>query len=439
MKRAIVLSGGGTRGAYELGVWRALRTLSVDYDLVTGTSIGSINGALMATDDFDGCEALWANIKMEDLMADGITIAGSVTDTMEDFYNQKQSLRPYLKKYLKNKGLDNSPFPGFVERYISEERVRASKKDFGLVTVQFPSLTPFQLPKDQIPKGLLKDFVIASSSVFPVFPMHRIGEETYLDGCYYDNLPIDLAVNMGATDIIAVDLHTSLQHPNHARRPYVTTIHPTRELGGVLEFDPKRIRENVKTGYRDALKTFGKIKGFTYYFKPESLDHLGNEIERFCYTMARGEALIMETSKNKLEQAGDIYRMFHLFEEYTTNRRVTKEDYFIRAAEICGDIYGFDQTKLYDMEEFCKELTARLEPAEHYPDAALFGAEQKPRAVLKRLADLKMKSDSVYLTGCLYYASASGVIDFKRQLEVLSYLPHEVAAALFLHSIRAER
>ena len=46
-KLAIVLSGGGARGAYEMGVWKALKRMHVKYDIVTGTSIGSINGLLM--------------------------------------------------------------------------------------------------------------------------------------------------------------------------------------------------------------------------------------------------------------------------------------------------------------------------------------------------------------------------------------------------------
>ena len=47
MKRAIVLSGGGSKGSYEIGVWKALRRLHIEYDIVTGTSIGALNGALM--------------------------------------------------------------------------------------------------------------------------------------------------------------------------------------------------------------------------------------------------------------------------------------------------------------------------------------------------------------------------------------------------------
>ena len=67
MKRAVVLSGGGTKGAYELGVWQALRELGLDYQIVTGTSIGSINGAMMAAGDYEKCDAMWRNMSMGDL------------------------------------------------------------------------------------------------------------------------------------------------------------------------------------------------------------------------------------------------------------------------------------------------------------------------------------------------------------------------------------
>lgn len=66
MKRGIALSGGGTKGSYELGVWKALRELGIEYQIVTGTSIGSINGALMTTGDFERAEELWNTITMEE-------------------------------------------------------------------------------------------------------------------------------------------------------------------------------------------------------------------------------------------------------------------------------------------------------------------------------------------------------------------------------------
>ncbi len=430
MKRAIVLAGGGTKGAYECGFWRALRELNYDYSIVTGTSIGSINGAMMTAHAYEQCVEMWDSLVMEDMMEDGINLSNK----MEDFYNQNKALGPFLKKYVKNKGADISPFSDWIERNISEEEVRKSKVNYGLVTVQFPGLKPYMLQKKDIPEGMLKDYIMASSAIFPVFPMHKIGEETYLDGCYYDNLPIDLAIEMGATDIIAVDLHNTPQHPNYASRPYITYVTPNRDLGGILDFDHERIRKNMEMGYQDGLRTFGKLKGFRYYFTLSGFRSMRKPIERLCQSIAIGESLIMRNSVNRVAKAGDIYRMFHELEDHTGNHTLNKEDYFIRAAEICGEIFEVPWEKIYDIRDFAKELKNRLNTAEAYPDAAIF-TKKASRGIYKKLAELKLHNNGVYLTGCLYYAMKNEQIDFENQLGVLSYLPHELAAALFLLAI----
>ena len=55
--KAIVLSGGGAKGAYQIGVWKALRKLHYQYDIVTGTSVGALNGAFFVQGNYK--EALW--------------------------------------------------------------------------------------------------------------------------------------------------------------------------------------------------------------------------------------------------------------------------------------------------------------------------------------------------------------------------------------------
>ena len=430
MKRAIALSGGGTKGAYELGVWKALLQLDVDYQIVTGTSIGSINGALMAMHAYEQCVKMWENLVMEDMMSDGI----EVTSKIEDFYNQKKALKPFLKKYFKNKGADISPFAELVARMVDERAVRESSVDYGLVTVQVPSMNPFMLSKKEIPDGLLSDYILASSAIFPVFPLHKIGEETYIDGCYYDNLPIDLAISMGATDIVAVDLHTTPAHPNYAKRPYVKYIKPSRELGGILDFDHDRILANAKMGYQDALKAYGELKGFLYSFTPKSVSKMKKQVERLSVSMAMGESILMRNNQNRIAKAGDIYRMFHELEEHTDGKTLTKEDYFVRAAEICGEIFEMDVTQVYDLCEFARSMREKIDTPEAYPDAALF-AQSAKRNLFAKLSDLKLQNNSRYITGCLYYAMQNEAIDYEEQLGILTYLPHEVAAALFLHAL----
>lgn len=101
--------------------------------------------------------------------------------------------------------------------------------------------------------------------------MHKIGEETYLDGCYYDNLPIDFAIRLGAEEVIAVDLRTEPVHPNYAKRPYVTYIRPTRSLGTMMNFDHGLLMDNMEMGYQDAMKKFGRYGGFLYTFSDTDL------------------------------------------------------------------------------------------------------------------------------------------------------------------------
>ena len=106
MKRAVVLSGGGTKGAYELGVWRALRELSVDFQIVTGTSIGSINGAMMAAGDFEKCESMWHEMTMGDLMSETHTAAR----TLKQFFTGDIYATDVFGTTIVSGGVDNSPF-----------------------------------------------------------------------------------------------------------------------------------------------------------------------------------------------------------------------------------------------------------------------------------------------------------------------------------------
>ena len=70
--RAIVLSGGGSTGAYQAGVIRALDELGMKFDIVVGTSIGSINGAMYVTGDADKAYEMWKTISFESIFSEKI-------------------------------------------------------------------------------------------------------------------------------------------------------------------------------------------------------------------------------------------------------------------------------------------------------------------------------------------------------------------------------
>ena len=68
-KKGVVLCGGGAKGAYQIGVWKALKKLKFNPEVVTGTSVGALNGSLMVMDDFKKAYDTWMNIDMKQIFS----------------------------------------------------------------------------------------------------------------------------------------------------------------------------------------------------------------------------------------------------------------------------------------------------------------------------------------------------------------------------------
>ena len=63
--KALVLSGGGSKGSYQIGVWKALKKLHIKFDIVTGTSVGALNGALITQKSYFKAINLWKKINLK--------------------------------------------------------------------------------------------------------------------------------------------------------------------------------------------------------------------------------------------------------------------------------------------------------------------------------------------------------------------------------------
>ena len=70
-KRGLVLGGGGTKGSYQLGAWEGFRELDLSFDLIVGTSIGALNGALMVAGDYEAACLLWEQIESDQVFPAG--------------------------------------------------------------------------------------------------------------------------------------------------------------------------------------------------------------------------------------------------------------------------------------------------------------------------------------------------------------------------------
>ena len=251
-RKALVLAGGGARGSYQVGVWRALTELGWNPQIITGTSVGSLNGAMFALDLYETARDMWTSIRSQDVM-----------ELPEETRNLTE-LHQFLRDVVRAGGMDVTPLEEIVERVLDEDALRASPIRFGLVTVEKRGLKPRELPLEEIPEGKVKDYLLASAACFPALRAKQIDGVQFLDGGYRDNMPTALAQKMGAEELVCVDLEgVGITLPNRTGLP-TTMVRSYWELGDILHFDPDTARRNIELGYYDTLRAFGRLRGCAY-------------------------------------------------------------------------------------------------------------------------------------------------------------------------------
>ena len=266
--KGLVLEGGGTKGAYQIGAYKALRELGIEFKGIAGTSIGALNGAYIAQDNIEVLEDIWTNYDYTHFM-----------DVDEETYHRIKNIDftpkninmviSLINKARKNQGIDISPFRNLLEKTIDEDLIRNSNKDFGLVTVMWDGkIVPNPMFIENIPNGKLLDYLIASASL-PIFKLDKLDDKLFLDGVFYNNIPVSLLREKGYEDIVVVRLIDDLfgkVNLNHHKDMNMKVIVPSEYLGGCLNLDPDNVHKNIKLGYMDTMKTFNRYEGIRYYF-----------------------------------------------------------------------------------------------------------------------------------------------------------------------------
>lgn len=264
----LALEGGGAKGAFHLGAVKALLEEGYHFDAVAGTSIGALNGAIIAQGDFEIGYKLWENIDP--------TLLFDIEEAQYHKLISKQIDKEVLthifskaKNVIGNKGIDTSKMRKVIGNVIDEEKLRNSSIDFGLVTVSITDKKPLELYKEDIPQGQIIDYLMASANL-PVFKSTPIEDKYFLDGGFYDNCPINLLAKKGCDEVIAVrTLGPGLKQNLKYKNIKVTNIFPAEDLGRVLNFDNSLVHRNLKMGYFDAMRSIKGYKGRKYYIHPQ--------------------------------------------------------------------------------------------------------------------------------------------------------------------------
>lgn len=353
-KKALVLAGGGSRGSYQIGVWRALRELGWNFDIVTGTSVGALNGALVVQNDFDIAVDMWENIATSDVLS--IELDDKIA-SLRDF-NTKLGL--FLGEMAKNGGADPRPLEEILRRCVDEVRIRNSPVDFKFVTVEYPSLTPRVMSKENLPEGELVDYLMASAACFPAMKMRQIGAAKYIDGGYYDNMPVSLAAESGAEEIVAVDLEAVGRKKRVVEAPGVRVryIRSKWDLGVFILFDKEVAKRNMVLGYLDAMKEFGKLEGTAYSFqKGETAANARALCKQFDLISVKTGFSVRRYSKLALEPNVNI-RLTRI--AHSERVGMTSDSAIAAAGETAARVFGLSPLETYTFAQLNEKLLDEL-------------------------------------------------------------------------------
>lgn len=261
---SLVFDGGGARGAYQIGAWKALKEAGIRINAVAGTSVGALNGALVCMDDVETAENIWSEMTFSTVM--------DVDDAwMERLFNGETTIHEFLNegwKKLKDGGIDITPLRELIHRTIDEEKIRSSGIDFFLLTFSVSDFRELDLSVADIPEGLLEDFLLASAYLIG-FKNEGLHGKKYIDGGVVNNVPLGSLVKRGYENIIEVRIYGPGREPR-VKMPEGSVkyeIAPRVRLGSIIEFSGKRSRQNLMIGYYDAKRMLYGLEGFIYYLE----------------------------------------------------------------------------------------------------------------------------------------------------------------------------
>ena len=260
----LVLDGGGARGAYQIGAWKALAEAGVKISAVAGTSVGALNGALICMGDVGKAEDIWKEMTFS-------TVMDVDDEWMERLFRKETTIKEFLnegRKMLKDGGVDVTPLRRLIHETVDEEAIRNCGKEFCLLTFSVSEFKELDLSIEDIPEGTLEDFLLASAYLIG-FKNERIRGKKYIDGGVVNNVPLNSLVKRGYEDIIEVRIYGPGREPR-VRMPKESEkyeIAPRVKLGSIIEFSEKRSRQNLMIGYYDAKRMLYGLEGSIYYLE----------------------------------------------------------------------------------------------------------------------------------------------------------------------------
>lgn len=299
----LVLAGGGAKGAYHAGALSYLAELGLKPQIIAGTSIGALNGAVLAangpfTQGVARLNQLWDQLGYAGILRPNPSAVFQVLNYAAQLC--VPTFKEWVSHFLVQTGLLEKDFVVFnpepIEHFVKQSvRLAELKQGTELWITAFPSMQIPGLKYDALmvlidlfrahtgtsahwlrgqdcdDEELLYSMLLASAAIPLMFPTREVNGQTYVDGGLADNVPLEALAAQGCTHAIVIHLDNgSVWNRHNFPNQTVIEIRPidpihksdTPLLGGVsaiLDFSPARISELKSQGYEDARRCLEPI------------------------------------------------------------------------------------------------------------------------------------------------------------------------------------
>ncbi len=225
---AFVFDGGGSLGAVEVGMLKALTSRGVQADLVVGSSVGAINAAFFAGeptgDGVERLEQIWLGVRRRD------RISHRSPWGFLGFFGWRDHL------------LDPTPLRCLIERNIQYQQLEEARIPCHVVATDLLGGRDVRFSS-----GPVVEILLASTAIPALFPPVRIGERYLVDGGIVNNSPISIAVELGATRVIVLPSGFSCSIERPPRGALAMALHASNLLiARQLVLDAQRFADDVE-------------------------------------------------------------------------------------------------------------------------------------------------------------------------------------------------
>lgn len=293
----LVLAGGGGKGAFQIGAFKAIRELIPDINIVgvAGTSVGALNTALFAQNDQQLAEEVWSAINPSMFLSTDL----SLFDMKEGLF-LRDGLLELIDQYVNLELVSGCRIPLYCTTsiYTNEYDKHA----------QYHKLNGMSIDR-------IKQVLLASSALPFVYEPVMIDGYLHKDGGLCDNRPIQPLYNLGIRQfiVISMDVDSEINRTGFADAKFLH-IRPGRSIGdlvdGTLDFTSKNAILRMRQGYLDARRDISGYSGQDFYQDDPAL----SEQEKLDYRQLEFEIKMENTQSRVDNHMGDLNNLLKKYD-----------------------------------------------------------------------------------------------------------------------------